>query len=278
MQQQHTLRETLVFEGVGLHTGVPSRVRLVPQPPGTGIRFRLDGAVEFPAHAEYVVDTERATVVGCEGKRVTTVEHLLSALCGMEIDNVLVDVEGPEIPVGDGSSLVFAEAIEQSGRAPQGTPASWFAVDEPRWYRDGASLLVVLPADEWRIRFAVDYELPIGAQYYDGAIDPGRYRAEIAPARTFGYLHEVEALLERGLARGGTLDNALVFAPDGPLTPLRASNEVVAHKVLDLIGDLALLGARPRCEFVAVKSGHKLHARATRDLRARAGFLGAAAT
>jgi UDP-3-O-[3-hydroxymyristoyl] N-acetylglucosamine deacetylase len=278
MQEQQTLRETLEFDGIGLHTGIRSRVRLVPAPAGTGVRFRLDGAVEFPAHAEYVVETERATVVGSEGKAVSTVEHLLSALCGMQVDNVLVEVEGPEIPVEDGSARVFADAIAEAGLVAQGTPPRYFRVDAPRYYRDGAALLVVLPSDEWRIRFAVDYPAPIGAQYYDGSIDVGRFRSEIAPSRTFGYLHDVEALLARGLARGGTLENALVFGPDGPLSPLRAPNEVVAHKVLDLIGDLALLGARPRCEVVAIKSGHRLHARATRDLRALANLFAAAAT
>jgi UDP-3-O-acyl N-acetylglucosamine deacetylase len=278
MPEQQTLRETLAFDGVGLHTGVRSRVRLVPQPAGTGVRFRLDGAVEFPAHAEYVVETERATVVGSEGRTVSTVEHLLSALCGMQVDNVLIEVEGPEIPVEDGSALVFADAIAASGFVAQGAPPDYFRVDAPRCYRDGGALLVVVPSDEWRIRFAVDYPAPIGAQYYEGAIDARRFRSEIAPSRTFGYLHEVEALLERGLALGGTLENALVFGPEGPLSPLRAPNEVVTHKVLDLIGDLALLGARPCCEIVAIKSGHRLHARATRDLRALASLMAAAAT
>lgn len=278
MEEQQTLRETLEFDGIGLHTGIRSWVRLVPQPAGSGVRFRLDGAVEFPAHAEYVVETERATVVGSEGKTVSTVEHLLSALCGMQVDNVLVEVEGPEIPVEDGSARVFADAIAAAGLVAQGVPPRYFRVDAPRCYRDGEALLVVLPSDDWRIRFAVDYPAPIGAQYYDGSIDVGRFRSEIAPSRTFGYLHDVEALLARGLARGGTLENALVFGPDGPLSPLRAPNEVVAHKVLDLIGDLALLGARPRCEVVAIKSGHRLHARATRDLRALADLLAAAAT
>lgn len=278
MQEQQTLREALEFEGAGLHTGVRSRVRLVPQPAGTGMRFRLDGAVEFPAHAEYIVETERATVVGAQGRTVSTVEHLLSALCGMEIDNVLIDVEGPEIPVEDGSARVFADAIARVGLVTQGEPPSYFAVDRPRSYRDGTALLVLLPSDAWRIRFTVDYAAPIGTQYFDGTIDPPLFAREIAASRTFGYLHEVEALLERGLARGGTLDNALVFGPEGPLSPLRAPGEVVAHKVLDLIGDLALLGARPRCEVIAIKSGHRLHARATRDLRALATSLTAAAT
>jgi UDP-3-O-[3-hydroxymyristoyl] N-acetylglucosamine deacetylase len=275
VQQQHTLRDALVFEGIGLHTGARSHVRLEPRPAGSGIAFRL-GDVEFPALAEYVVDTQRATVLGSAGRSVSTVEHLLSALLGMEIDNVLIDVDGPEIPVTDGSAGMFAEAIARVGSAGQGAPRRHFVVDEPRAYAEGDALLVVLPADAWRIRFAVDFPPPVGAQYFDDTIEAERYRSAIAPARTFGYLHEVEALIARGLARGGTLDNALVFAPDGPLTPLRAPDEVVAHKVLDLIGDLALLGARPRCEFVAIKSGHRLHARATQDLRARQTALGAA--
>ncbi len=267
MHEQHTLREPLDFEGRGLHTGAAARVRLEPRPAGTGLRFRL-GDVEFPALAEYVVETERATVLGAEGKSVSTVEHVLSALAGMEIDNVLIDVDGPEIPVTDGSAKVFADAIARAGRVPQGAPRRTFTVTAPRSYRDGDAILVVLPADEWRVRFLADFAPPIGLQFYDAAIEPDRYRAEIAPSRTFGFLREVEALLKRGLAQGGTLDNALVFGPEGPLTPLRAPNEVVTHKVLDLIGDFALLGARPACEILAIKSGHRLHAQATRDLRA----------
>ncbi len=275
MQQQQTLRETLEFEGVGLHTGARSRVRLAPREAGTGIAFRL-GDVEVPALAEFVVDTSRATVLGRGGRTVSTVEHLLSAVMGMEIDNVLIDVDGPEIPVMDGSAKAFADAIAVAGTQPQGARREPFTVDEPLAYRDGDALLMVLPAAEWRVRFAVDFAPPVGAQYFDGTIETEAYRRRVAPSRTFGYLHEVEALLARGLAKGGTLDNALVFAPDGPMTPLRSPDEVVAHKVLDLVGDLALLGARPQCEFVALKSGHRLHAQATRDLRARRAALGVA--
>jgi UDP-3-O-[3-hydroxymyristoyl] N-acetylglucosamine deacetylase len=268
MQRQHTLRAPLEFEGRGLHTGVQARVRLEPGAADTGIRFRL-GEVEFPALAEYVVDTERATVLGSGGKSVSTVEHMLSAIAGMEIDNVLIDVEGPEIPVTDGSARVFANAIAAVGRAEQDAARRTFRVDEPHWYRDGDALLAVLPADVWRIRFVADFAAPIGTQYYDDCIDTESYRSRVASSRTFGFLHEVEQLLARGLAKGGTLDNALVFGPAGPLTPLRSPDEVVTHKVLDLIGDFALLGARPQCEIVAIKSGHRLHAKATRDLRAR---------
>jgi UDP-3-O-[3-hydroxymyristoyl] N-acetylglucosamine deacetylase len=270
---QHTLRDVLEFEGVGLHTGVQGRVRIRPQVAGSGLRFRLSGGtVQFPAHAEYVAETRRATVVGSAGHTVSTVEHLLAALFAMGVDNAAIEVEGPEIPVMDGSSAAFAEAIAKMGLVDQHAPRPVLSIDAPVVLRDGDAVIAIAPSDAFRIRFAVDYVAPIGAQYIDATIDPDYFIREIAPARTFGYLHEVEALLSAGLARGGTLDNALVFAPDGPMTPLRWHNEVVRHKVLDLIGDFALLGAWPEVEVISVKSGHRLHARAAKELRA----LGAA--
>jgi UDP-3-O-[3-hydroxymyristoyl] N-acetylglucosamine deacetylase len=268
MQQQYTLRDVLEFEGVGLHTGVATRVTIRPQVAGSGLRFRLgEGGPIVPALAEHVVETRRATVIGSGDRTVSTVEHVLSALFGMGVDNALIEVAGPEIPAMDGGAAVFAQAIEHVGVAGQGAPPHILTVDRAFYYRDGDATLVVLPAEEFRVKFLVDFAPPVGTQYFDDTIDPQRYLAEIAPARTFGYLHEIEALLAAGLARGGTLDNALVFAPDGPMTPLRWPNEVVRHKVLDLLGDLALLGARPRCEIISVKSGHRLHALATNDLR-----------
>ena len=265
---QHTLRDVLEFEGVGLHTGAPGRVRIRPQVAGSGLRFRLNGgAVSFPAHANYVVETRRATVVGCGEHTVSTVEHLLAALFAMGVDNAAIEVEGPEIPVLDGSSATFAEAIAKLGLVDQRAPRATFSIERPSVVRDGDALLAIAPSDSFRIRFAVDYAPPIGAQFIDATIEPDYFIREIAPARTFGYLHEVEALRNAGLARGGTLDNALVFAPDGPLTPQRWPNEVVRHKTLDLIGDFALLGAWPKLEVVSVKSGHRLHARAANELR-----------
>jgi UDP-3-O-[3-hydroxymyristoyl] N-acetylglucosamine deacetylase len=267
--QQHTLREALVFEGVGLHTGAPARVRIAPAPAETGLRFSLDeGRVLFPAHAEYVVETRRATVVGSDGASVSTVEHVLSALLGSGVDNAVLECAGPEIPVLDGSAATFVAGIERVGLEPQGAPRRRCVVDRPMVFRDGDAILVVAPAETFRVRFAVDFAPPVGAQFIDADVAPAFYASEIASARTFGYLHEVEALLAAGLARGGTLDNALVFAPDGPMTPLRWPNEVVRHKTLDLIGDFALVGAWPQCEVLAVKSGHRLHARATGELRA----------
>ncbi|HEY0797847.1 MAG TPA: UDP-3-O-acyl-N-acetylglucosamine deacetylase, partial [Candidatus Baltobacteraceae bacterium] len=211
---QHTLRESLEFEGVGLHTGAAVRVVIRPQIAGSGLRFRR-GGVTFPAHASYVVETRRATVLGVGEQTVSTVEHLLSALFAMGVDNALIDVDGPEIPVADGSSATFCEGIAKVGLTEQHAPRALCTVNEARYFRDGDALLVVLPADNFRIRFAVDYAPPIGEQFFDHVIEPEFYAREIAPARTFGYLHEVEALRANGLARGGSLDNALVFAPGG---------------------------------------------------------------
>lgn len=271
MTEQRTLGAAVDFAGVGLHTGALGHVRVEPQPVGTGLHFVLaDGVVSFPAHAEYVVDTRRATVLGSGDATVSTVEHLLSALFGSGIDNARIVVAGPEIPILDGSAAEFARAFEAAGIVAQGAPRATLVVDRPYVFADGDAMLVISPADAFRLRFAVDFAPPVGAQFIDTALDGDAYAREIAPARTFGYLHEVEALRAAGLARGGSLDNALVFAPDGPMTPLRWPNEVVRHKALDLIGDFALLGAWPQCDVVSIKSGHRLHARATAALRGNA--------
>jgi len=267
---QHTLREALEFEGVGLHTGADVAVRIVPQPANTGLRFSLEGGEPFAATAEYVVDTRRATVLGDGRRTVSTVEHVLSALFAMGVDNARLDVRGPEIPVLDGSAAPFADALARVGLEAQPAARECFTLEGPAVFADGDAVVVVVPAQTFRIRFSVEFAAPVGAQYLDVAVDAQTYRRDIARARTFGYLHEVEALLAAGLARGGTLDNALVFAPEGPLTPLLWPNEVVRHKTLDLIGDFALLGAWPAFEVIAIKSGHRLHARTVAALRSGA--------
>lgn len=267
LQYQSTLRDAIEFAGVGLHTGHPARVRVMPAGPGAGLRFRLNGAVEFPARADYVIDTRRATMLGVGEQTVSTVEHLLSAILGMGIDNALICVDGPEIPVLDGSAKVFADAIAAAGSVAQREPRHRFIPTEPYVFRDGDKMLIFLPASTFRVRMMVDYEEPIGGQYRDLEIERRTYLTDIAPSRTFGFHHEVEALLRRGLAQGGTLENAVVFGPDGPLAPLRFPDEPCRHKILDLIGDLALLGAYPQCEVIAIKSGHTLHCMAVRELR-----------
>ena len=266
MQFQATLRRELSFEGAGLHTGLPCRVELVPAEPGTGLRF-VSGNVTIPATAEYVVETARATVLGRDGVTISTVEHVLAALFGMGVSNAELRVDGPEVPVLDGSSAIFAKAISQAGIAPQRETRVRYVPATPSFVRDGDRAVIVLPAAAFRVRFVADFAAPIGTQYFDGEVTAESFLEEVAPARTFGFLHEVEALRRRGLAQGGTLENALVFSPEGPMQQLRWANEPVRHKVLDLIGDFALLGCWPQCEVVAIKSGHKLHCIATNELR-----------
>ncbi len=226
------------------------------------------GNTRVPALAENIVDTSRATVLGRNGSTVSTTEHLLSALFAMGVTNAEIHVDGPEIPARDGSAAEFVAAIEACGLAAQPQPRRILEIETPLWIRAGDRMIAIFPAEAFRVRFVADFPPPIGTQYFNETIDPARYRTEIAGARTFAYLHEIEALWARGLGRGGSLENALVFAPDGPMQPLRWPDEPVRHKVLDLIGDFALLGSWPQCEVVAIKSGHELHAAMTRALRA----------
>ncbi|MDQ6827044.1 MAG: UDP-3-O-acyl-N-acetylglucosamine deacetylase [Candidatus Eremiobacteraeota bacterium] len=267
MQYQTTLRDKLHFEGVGLHSGEPSCATIFPAPAKSGLHFVLAGGVHFPATAEYVVETSRATVLGTGNQTVSTVEHLLAALFGMGVDNAQIHVSGPEIPVMDGSAKIFSDAIAAVGTTSLGEPRTRFVPTSPVFFREGERSLIVLPAASFRIKFMADYSPPIGTHFFDSEITPSMFAHEVAASRTFGYLHEVEGLRRRGLALGGTLENAIVFAPEGPMQPLRWPNEVVRHKVLDMIGDLALLGAWPQCEVIAIKSGHRLHCIATQELR-----------
>lgn len=266
-QYQTTLRREVAFEGIGLHTGSPASVVLSPAAQNTGLTIRVGDGAFRSLTPDLVTETVRATTITIDGHTVSTVEHLLSAIVGMGLDNVAVTVRGEEIPVLDGSAKAFADAIADAGVVAQSAPRRRFVAIAPSYYRDADRLLIVLPAATFRVRFTVDFEEPVGSQYFAAEITPAFYRKEIAPARTFGWLHEVRALLDRGLARGGSLDNAVVYDKSGPVNELRFPDEAVRHKVLDLIGDFAFLGAYPQCEIVSFKSGHKLHAHAVADLR-----------
>jgi UDP-3-O-[3-hydroxymyristoyl] N-acetylglucosamine deacetylase len=265
---QATLREPLRFEGIGLHTGAHATVEVRPAPAGDGIAF-LIGKTRVPAVVEHVLDTSRATVIGIGESSVSTTEHLLSALFAMGVSNAEILVNGPEIPALDGSAAEFVEGIADAGLEMQAYPRKVIELDRPIWLRAGDRMLAAFPSDGFRVRFVADFPDPIGTQYFDGEIDPEHYATEVAAARTFAYLHEVEALWARGLGRGGSLENALIFAAEGPMQELRWRNEAVRHKVLDLIGDFALLGGWPQFEIVAIKSGHELHASMLRALQRR---------
>ncbi len=188
----------------------------------------------------------------------------------MGVSDAEITIEGDEIPILDGSAKIYADAIAETGLRTSSQARPVFAPAQPFEIRNGEKAVVVLPADAFRVRFVGEYGAPIGTHYYDAIITPERYRTDIAPARTFAFLRDVEAMRAQGLARGGSLDNALVYDEEGPMQPLQWPNEAVRHKVLDLIGDFALLGAYPQCEVIAIKSGHALHTRLTRELRKRA--------
>ncbi len=257
-----TLNGEVERNGIGIHTGASSRVRLFPAPAGTGIVFRTQGQ-EISARAANVVDTSRCTVLGGSGMTVSTIEHLLSAFAGGGVTDALVEIEGPELPIGDGSSALWAEAIAEVGVL--GEAAEGFSLTEPLVVtgKDGA-FVAGYPSEALRLTVAVSFpQHPlVGTQV--ARFEPGRgedYAREIAPARTFGFIEEVEALLAAGLAKGGSFDNAVVVYPDHYSVPLRYENELARHKLLDLMGDMMLCGAGvlPTLDVVAVRPSHRLN-------------------
>lgn len=262
--------------GVGLHTGEPVTMRLLPAAVDSGIRFRrtdLEGRPEIPALAAAVVSTDRGTTLGDGDARVHTVEHVLSALAGSAIDNAIVELTGAEPPAVDGSALPFVELMESLGTRELDAPARTIEIAEGFCFADGDSQYSVVPASRLEISATIEFDHPaIGREFTSFRIDPERYAAEIAPARTWGFVHEVEALRSRGLALGGSLENAIVLTDDGlhEGVELRTPDEFVRHKVLDLVGDLALLGARLNAHVIALRPSHRGNIALAREILARA--------
>lgn len=268
---QKTLGRRVAMTGRGLHSGSEAVVAFCPAPPNTGLVFRVpgpDGRVEIPARAECVPAGHhgvRNTTLERGGVRILTVEHVLSALSGMGVTNCYVELDGPEPPEPRaGSTLEFVALLDEAGIVDQGLPAAFHRVDVPVSYRDGDVSLEVAPDDGLRVTFHIDYDDPlIGVQVASFLITPEVYRREIAPCRTFALQRDVEKLKAMGLGKGGTLDNAMVVA-DGQLlndTPLRFPDEFVRHKILDLIGDLALVGVPLQGHVTARRSGHDANIR-----------------
>jgi UDP-3-O-acyl N-acetylglucosamine deacetylase len=267
--KQHTLAREFTLRGVGLHTGSNCAVTVSPAPADAGFSFPLPGGGTIAATPDAVRSTTRCTALGGPSGVVNTVEHVLAALAGMGVDNAAIAVEGGEVPILDGSALPFAQEIAKAGLREQPNERRYLELREPAWFEEDGKLLAVLPADEYSISFFVAFPEPVGHQFLaTPAITPEYFLNEIAPNRTFGFRHEIDALAAQGLARGGSLDNAVVIDTDGYMTPLRFPDEIVRHKALDLIGDFALIGMPLRARVVAVKSGHALHVAAARTLRA----------
>jgi UDP-3-O-[3-hydroxymyristoyl] N-acetylglucosamine deacetylase len=263
--KQTTLAAPVETSGVGLHTAVPVHVRLMPAPPDTGYVFiRTDlGGFEIPASVEWVAHCSYATTLMRTGVMLSTVEHLLAALRGGGVDNVYIEVDNLEIPIMDGSAEVFTEMIERAKVVEQEAARRSLLIREKVSIEQGDRRISIEPADAYEIDCVIDFKHPlIGAQHFRVCVTNGTFGREIAAARTFGFTEEIEALRRANLIRGGSLDNAIVLTEDGMLneTSLRFADEFVRHKILDIVGDLALLGMPIMGRVTAYKSGHILHA------------------
>lgn len=275
--EQHTLKSEAVAAGHGMFTGAPVTATLRPAPAGTGIVFRradLPGNPEIPAAVEFVVDRPRRTSLQRGEASIELVEHCLSALAGLGVDNAIIDVTGPEMPAGDGSATIFVDAIRSAGLVPQGAPREPLIVREPITIREGEAMLTALPADggDSEFMYVLDYgpTSPLGRQVHSFALNPSVYTEQIAPARTFSTLREAQDMWDRGMFRHLSAKEMLVIGESGPVdNSYRFDGEPVRHKLLDLVGDLALVGRRLKGRVVAVRSGHSLNHRLARELVSR---------
>ncbi len=271
MRLQNTIKKEIYIEGQGLHTGKKIKMILKPAPCDTGVLFiRTDRAnTRIKASLNAVTDTTFATTISLNGVKVGTIEHLMAAFAGLSIDNVYVEIDGPEVPIMDGSSLHFVSRLMETGIAKQAKILSYIRILEPVVVTEGSRQIAVTPYEGMRITYRLFYTHPaFGEQKLAVDISEMRFVNEIAPARTFGFLKDVEILRSRGLARGGSLENAIVLGDKEVIngSKLRFKDEFVRHKILDAIGDMALIGT-PICgHIIANKSGHGLHIKLLRKI------------
>jgi UDP-3-O-[3-hydroxymyristoyl] N-acetylglucosamine deacetylase/3-hydroxyacyl-[acyl-carrier-protein] dehydratase len=272
---QTTLRRAVEVEGTALHSGTHTRVRFCPADADRGIIFRrtdLEGAPEIPARVEHVTSVERETTLGVGGAQVRTVEHVLAAAAGAEIDNLVIELEGSEPPALDGSAAPYLELLEGAGTQAQDAPARIWGPPEPLTFAEGQARYTVIPDERYVLSVGIDFEHPlIGRQFASVAVEPATFRRDVAPARTFGFFHDAEVLRRAGLARGAGPENTVVLTEDGVLegAVLRFPDEFARHKILDLLGDLALVGRRLRAHVVADRPGHRGNVALARRLAER---------
>lgn len=276
MQYEQTIAAQLEFSGVGLHSGAPVTMRLLPAPAGSGIVFRrtdLDN-FEIPAIGRNVAKVSYATSLMRQGVLISTTEHLLSALIGMGIDNVIVELDNLELPILDGSALPYVEAFLSAGIRTQRRRREVIRVLKPVEVREGNKFIGVYPGCGYNICYAIDFPAPIGQQDVCVDLAAETYGTAIAPARTFGYKADEQKMRDMGLIRGAGPENLIILGQRGPVNgPLRFNDEYVRHKVLDLIGDLALAGRRIQGRVTAERAGHAMHtALVSRLLKDRAAW------
>jgi len=285
--KQHTIKKSVTVSGVGLHTGVKTNMTFLPAKPGHGIKFQridLETQPTIDADADNVVDLSRGTTIEQSGARVNTVEHTLAALVGLEIDNVLIQLDGPEPPIMDGSSKMFVDALIEAGTEEQSALRNFFEVNEGIFYREPARNVEIaaLPLDDYRVTVMIDYNSPVLGSQHASLNDISQFSKEIASCRTFCFLHELEMLYKNNLIKGGDLNNAIVVVDrvveenelehlaklfnkpkvevkaEGILNnvELRYNNEPARHKLLDMMGDLALVGRPLKAQILAARPGH----------------------
>ncbi len=264
MSHQRTLERPVRCDGIGLHTGEKVAMTLYPAPANRGVVFRRTDLPSVPtieARPEHVVDTQYATTIAKNGASVKTIEHLMSALAGMGVDNVQVDLTGPEVPILDGSAAPFVELLRQAGLRRQFAPKTFLKVRQPITVEVGNRMLRIVPSQRLKVIYTMCFDHPVlGEQTVAMEIGRDRYAREVAPSRTYGFVRDLDMLSRLGLAKGGSLENAVVIGEDGVLNgPLRFPDELVRHKILDLLGDLFLLGRPLVGTIIAHGAGHQLH-------------------
>ncbi|MBM4170744.1 MAG: bifunctional UDP-3-O-[3-hydroxymyristoyl] N-acetylglucosamine deacetylase/3-hydroxyacyl-ACP dehydratase [Ignavibacteria bacterium] len=300
LELQRTIAKPTSLSGVGLHTGTSCTMTFKPAPENYGVRFvrtDLGGNPEIPANADFVIDTSRGTTLGLGDAKVHTIEHVLAAVVGLQIDNLIIELDGIEPPIGDGSSMPYVEKLTEAGFVTQDTPKDYLVIDETVMYSDEDRQvdIVALPMNSYRITIMVDYQNPALGSQHSGLFDLEKeFVKEFAPARTFCFLSEVEMLSDKGLIKGGNIDNAVVIVDhdikdddlkrlkeklelDEDLTvthegflsnnKLRFKNEPVRHKLLDMIGDLALIGVPIKAQILAARPGHKANVEFAKKIR-----------
>jgi len=260
---QKTIKREAFASGVGLFTGEKVTLKILPAPPFSGIVFQrvdLPGKPEIPAKLSFVREALRCTRLAIEKASIHMVEHLLSALGSLGVDNAKIEIEGPEILAADGSSQFFVDLVERAGLEVQNAPRRFLKITEPIYWSESDVHLVALPADEFRISYTMHYpQSPLlGSQFYTISLNPESYKKEISPCRTFSLYEEILPFIEKGLIKGGGLENALVIKGDQIMNPegARFPNEMVRHKILDLIGDLSLIGMPILGHIISIRSGH----------------------
>lgn len=301
LELQRTIAKPVSISGTGLHTGTSCTLTFKPAPENYGIRFRrvdLADKPEIPANADYVIDISRGTTLGIGEAKVHTVEHVLASIVGLQIDNIVIELDGIEPPVGDGSAMPFVEILTKAGFVSQDTPKDYLVIDQTVMYSDEDRQvdIVALPMNDYRITIMVDYKNPALGSQHSGLFDLEKeFVKEFAPARTFCFLSEVEMLADQGLIKGGNIDNAVVIVDhdidkeglsrlkekleldeelsvthEGFLSnnKLRFRNEPVRHKLLDVIGDLALIGVPIKAQILAARPGHKANVEFAKKIRA----------